>query len=355
MLRLIFILVIFFVSNIVFAQIGGRAVYSFLDLNYSARNAALGMNMIPVFDNDINNALANPSFINENSHKQLGFTATNYLSDISYGSAVYGHNFNSKFYSLAAIRYINYGDFIRSDEYGNKIGEFKAGEYALNMSVARKLTNHIRTGACLKFIYSTYDKYNSSALGLDYAISYINDKKLFTSTLIIRNLGLQLYSFTGNNPEPLPLDIQIGFSKKPEHMPLRFIVLAHHLNIPNFAYIDPDKKYNTDLNGNPVVVKVPLTEKIFRHFDVGGEFVLSENFNIRLGYSHQHRKELQLTTRPGLAGYSWGFGLKISKFQISYGNTIYHLAGGSNTFSIAVNLSDFTHKDKGIKVKEKDN
>jgi len=346
MLRFLTAIIFFIISLNANAQLGGKAVYSFLDLNYSARNAALGMNMIPVFDKDLNNALANPSFIREEMNNHLGFSATNYLSDIGYGSAVYARQINDKINALAGIRYISYGEFIRADEYGNKFGTFKAAEYAVNVSSSYKISDNWLTGASLKIIYASYEKYNSSALAIDYALSYVNIDKLFTSTFIIRNLGFQLFSFSRQNPEPLPLDIQIGLSKKPEHMPLRFIVLAHHLNVLNFAYLSPDKQNVTDLNGNPVVVKVPLTEKIFRHFDVGGEFILSENFNIRMGYSHQRRKELSLSTRPGLARYSWGFGLKISKFHISYGNSIYHLAGGSNTFSVTANLSEFTSRKK---------
>jgi len=346
MLRAGYILILFILSISVNAQIGGRAVYSFLDLNYSARNAALGMNMIPVFDKDIHNALANPSFISKELHNHLGFSVTNYMTDITYGSAVFSYHFKEKLNFLTGIRYLNYGEFIYSDVYGNKYGTFKAAEYALNIASSYAINDYWRTGASLNFIYSSYEKYNSSALALDYAISFVKPEKLFTSTLMIRNLGFQLFSFSRQNPEPLPLDVRIGLSKKPQHMPLRFIVVAHHLNIPNFAYLDPAKQKVTDLNGNPITVKVPFTEKLFRHFDVGGEFVLSDNFNIRLGYSHQRRKELSLTTRPGLAGYSWGFGLKISKFHISYGNCIYHLAGGSNTFSVTANLSEFTSKKK---------
>ena len=45
-----------------------------------------------------------------------------------------------------------------------------------------------------------------------------------------------------------------------------------------------------------------------------------------------------------MVGFSWGFGIKISKFHFSYGRATYHLAGGSNHFSLSTNLSDFYHK-----------
>lgn len=327
------------------AQLGGRAVYSFLDLNFSARSSALNMNAVPVYDKDIFNALANPSLLNADMNNHLGFTATNYLADISFGSAVYARTFKEKINTLAAVRYISFGKFILADEYGTRAGEFKAGDFAISFAASALLTEHISTGASLNFIYSSYESYNSSGLAIDYGLTYFNRPQMFTACLLIRNLGFQLFSYTRENPEPLPLDIQIGFSKKPAHMPLRFIVVAHHLNVPDFAYPDPSKKsYN--LNGEEILKKVPLSEKIFRHFDVAGELVLSENFNIRFGYSHQARKELSLFTRKALAGYSWGFGLMIRRIHISYGNTIYHLAGSSNTISLTTNLSELYRKRK---------
>jgi hypothetical protein len=39
-------------------------------------------------------------------------------------------------------------------------------------------------------------------------------------------------------------------------------------------------------------------------------------------------------------GFSWGFGLRISRFHINYGLARYHLAGSSNIISIALNLND---------------
>ena len=339
------LLLILFVTSTFYslAQIGGRYVYSFLDLNYSARNSALNMPAVPVYDKDIFNGLSNPSLINPKMNNFLGFTATNYLADVAYGSAVFSRTIREKYYGLAGVRYINFGKFTLADEYGNKNGEFHAGDFALNLAAATLLTEKLSTGASINFIYSSYESYRSSGLAIDYGLTYFDTSRSLTVGLLVRNLGFQLFSYTGENAEPLPLDVQIGFSKKPEHNPLRFIIVAHHLNIPDFAYPNPAKK-NYDLNGNVIASKVPLSEKIFRHFDVGGELVLSENFHIRFGYSHQARKELQVSTRPALAGYSWGFGLKISKFHISYGNTIYHLAGGSNTFSLTANLSEFTRK-----------
>ena len=41
-------------------------------------------------------------------------------------------------------------------------------------------------------------------------------------------------------------------------------------------------------------------------------------------------------------GFSWGFGIRISKFHLNYGRASYHLAGASNHFSITTDLSSFS-------------
>ncbi|MDQ3073756.1 MAG: hypothetical protein M3Q97_10895, partial [Bacteroidota bacterium] len=65
----------------------------------------------------------------------------------------------------------------------------------------------------------------------------------------------------------------------------------------------------------------------------------SQNFNLRIGYNHQRRKEMTIENNRGAVGYSFGVGLRVSKFHLSYGRSVYHLAAASNTFTITTDLS----------------
>jgi len=329
-----------------FGQLGGRYTYSFLDLPYSARAAALGMENVPVLDKDLSLAVGNPSFLNEKMHNFVNLSFSDYLTDITYGNASYARKFNHNITGMASLRYINYGTFARADEFGNKAGSFSAGEYALSVAASKTFKEHFYTGAAIKFVYSSFEKYSSTGIAFDYAFTYHQPDKNLTATFLISNLGVQLKPYSPGNREPLPLNIQVGFSKKPLHMPLRFIVVAHHLNKLNFAYLDPNKQTVINFGEDNQEAKVPFTEKFFRHFTFGGELVLSDNFHLRFGYDHQRRKEMQIPLKPGLVGFSLGFGLRISKFYLSYGNTIYHVAGTSNNFSISFNPGEFVKKEK---------
>ena len=345
--RLILIIATLSFSFQGFSQLGGQYTYTFLELPYSARCAALGNNMVPIYDKDLTLAINNPSLLNEDMHGKINLTYSNYLADVNFGNASFGHTFKNKITGLASLRYINYGDFIEADEFGNIIGQFSAGEYALNLAAAKAINANWTAGAGMKLIFSSFEQYHSSGMATDYAVSYHSDDKLFASSFLISNLGFQFKPYSPGNREPLPLNVQLGLSKKFEHMPLRFIMLAHHLNKFNFAYVDPNKQIIRSFDGTTQEEDTaPFSEIFFRHFVFAGEFVLSENLHVRIGYNHQRRKELQIANRPGMAGYSWGFGLRINKFYLSYGNTIYHLAGGSHMFSVTISPSEFLKKKK---------
>ncbi len=333
------------ISQSVFAQLGGRYTYAFLELPISARASALGHNMLPIYDKDLSLATTNPSLLNEEMSGRFNATFSNYLADVNFGNLAYAKSFENGIIGLASIRYINYGDFIEADEFGTILGQFSAGEYALNVAAGKAINDNWTAGVGLKLIYSTFEKYTSFGLASDYAMSYHSDDKLFASSLSISNLGFQFKPYSSRNQEPPPLNVQIGMSKKFEHMPLRFIMIAHHLNKLDFSYVDPNQQIIRSFDDTEEqTLTTSFSEKVFRHFVFAGEFVLSENFHVRLGYNHQRRSELKIADRPGMVGYSWGFGLKIKKFYLSYGNSIYHVAGGSHMFSVTISPSEFVKK-----------
>jgi hypothetical protein len=86
-----------------------------------------------------------------------------------------------------------------------------------------------------------------------------------------------------------------------------------------------------------------------RHLIFGGEFLLGkqENLHLRLGYNHQRRKELSVSSLRSFAGFSLGLGIRIKQFSIDYGFATYHIAGSTNHIGITTNLDRFG-KTEGI-------
>ena len=104
-----------------FAQVGGDNTYEFLNLTTSARISALGNVLVNSYDNDVNLAQQIPSLNHAGMNHQLALNFTNYYAGIKFGSLIYGIP-SSRFENISVgMKYLNYGDFTRADEFGNVI------------------------------------------------------------------------------------------------------------------------------------------------------------------------------------------------------------------------------------------
>lgn len=327
------------------AQIGGSSTYRFLNLPNSPRVAAMGGNFVAIADNDLSIGLNNPSLINSEMHNAVSLNFVDYFSDINYGFASYSRTYDKIGSFAASMQYINYGRFTYTDETGilpEDTGEFSAGEFALVMGWGRRLDSLFSIGANLKTIYSAFETYNSVGLGVDVSGTY-HARSGFTASLIARNIGRQLTTYTSGNTEALPFEIQLGISKRLQHLPFRYSVLLTNLQKWDLTYFDPAEDIVDPFTGE-VKTKSKAGEfadKAMRHVVIGGEFIPTKNFSFRLGYNYQRRQEMKIESKRSTVGFSWGFGLKVSKFNFSYARSAYHLAGSPNFLSIAFNLSDF--------------
>ncbi len=338
------ILLILIIGSVVFAQTGGDNTYEFLTLPNSSRLAALGGNNVSHYDNDVNFILNNPGLLRNEMNNKVSLNYINYLSDINFGYVSYVKHIEDIGTFAGGIQYINYGKFIHTDETGQILGDFVPSEYSFNIAYSNALTDKIHYGANLKTIYSSFYSYFSSGLALDVGVSYIDTAKLFSAGLVVKNMGIQLKPYTVGNREPLPFDVQIGATKKLKHAPFRFSITAQDLLNWNLSYTSTfDNIYQLDSvdQGNFFNKIGNVGDEFIRHFILGVEIVPHPNFYIALGYNYRRRTELAIHTKPKLVGMSIGFGLHLSKFNISYGIASYHLAGSSNHFTLGINLDAF--------------
>ncbi|MDP2424620.1 MAG: type IX secretion system protein PorQ [Bacteroidales bacterium] len=323
------------------AQIGGNGAYKFLTLPASARIAAMGGNFLAASDHDINLALANPSLITPQMHNNLALNFVDYFSDINYGFVSYGRSFDKLGSFVGSVQYIDYGRFTYADDIGEASGNFNAGETALVMGWGRNLDSTFSIGANLKTIFSALETYNSFGLAVDVAGSY-HTSDGFTASFIAKNIGRQLTTYTPGNPEPLPFELQLGISKKLQHMPFRYSILLTNLQKWDLTYNDPSKIKVDPFTGIPVKEDKfsELLDKTMRHVVIGGEFVPTKSLSIRFGYNYRLRQEMKVDSKVSTVGFSWGIGIRVSKFQFNYARRAYHLEGSPNFISVATNLSD---------------
>lgn len=338
------LLSLLFISDL-HAQIGGDGVYRFLNMPSSARAAAMGGNFLAVKDGDITQALFNPSVISPEMDNNLALSFVDYFTDINYGHASYAKSFNEIGTYTATMQYLNYGEFTYADETGQTYGTFTANDLALSLGWGRQLDSLFSIGANFKMIYSGLEDYQSFGVAVDIAGSYHNPKKQFTASLVARNIGSQLKPYRSGNYERLPFEINLGISQKLKHLPFRYSILFTNLQKWDLTYGDPN---DPDQQIDPITGEVnekdgfsEFADKAMRHVVIGGEFIPSRFFSIRLGYNYQRRQEMGVYSKMGMVGFSWGLAVKVSKFQIEYSRATYHLNGSPNYITIRTNLSEF--------------
>ncbi len=341
MLAVLIVLILLNIQG--FSQSQSGRVYEFMNLPSTARITSLGGYAVPDFDNDLGMALYYPSMLNAQMPRQLSLNFVDYFGDITYGTAAMNYSFERAGNFSFAIQYISYGDFTEADEFGNRLGQFSAGEYAIGIGWGRQLSEQWSIGSNLKTIFSSLEQYSSMGVAADVAVSYFNEDRLIASSLVFRNIGRQIthYDQTGN--EPLPFDIVFGLSKKLLNAPLRFSFVAH--NLQNF-----DLTYDDQLASGQTIIGMEnqrstsqerfseFSDKLLRHAVFGIEFLPTENFVAGIGYNYRRRQEMKVDTRLSTVGLSWGIGVRVSHFMFHYGRSNYHLAGAPNHFSVTTNL-----------------
>jgi hypothetical protein len=314
-----------------FAQ-AGTGVYQFLDLPVSSRLAALGGINVSLCDNDINFAFQNPALLTKETSNMIGLNMANYLADIKFGSAMYSRNIGNKNYLALGMEYVDYGTFKETSELNEILGEFTAKDMVLNIIYARPITDKITVGGTLKPIYSAYERYSSFGIALDAGVSYNDPIHFFSAGLVLKNMGTQFKGYYsddyGQHFEALPFNIELGASKKLSHAPFRFSVNLHNLQHWDLSYITDSKD-------------IKFIDMAFRHTILGLEFLPGKSFYLAASYNHRRHQELKMDGFKSMAGFSFGGGVKLSKFQVGFGMSQFQVGNYAYLFSISTSLNEF--------------
>ncbi len=319
------------------AQVGGEEVYQFLNLSTSARQIALGGEVLTIL-NDVNQPIWNPAVINEDIDNKLSANYTSYLAGINIGSLSYAKTISRRFGTVhGSIKYLDYGTLIGADEQGNETGNFNASDIAVSIGYAINLPwTNFYFGSNVRIINSNIANFSSTGVSTDLAVLYNNPYQPYTVTLVARNIGTQIQTFNGKQ-ERLPFRLAIGASYKLEHVPLKWYVTIDNLQQWDLSVPNPSEQ-TTDLEGNVTQEKVGFIGNTLRHFVVGAELFPESAINLRLGYNFRRAAELKLQNARTFSGISFGFGLKMNKFKLNYAYSKFHSAANSSTFSLLIDL-----------------
>ena len=321
------------------AQVGGEKIFQFLNVSTSARQIALGGEVLTLLD-DVNQPIWNPATISNELDRQLSVNYSSYLAGINIGSISYATEISRRFGTLHAnIKYLDYGTIIGADEEGNETGNFSANDIAISLGYGYNFPNtNFHFGVNLKFINSNISSFSSTGIATDLALLYHSPFKPFSITLVARNLGTQISSFNGT-VEKLPLEIALGGSYKLEHVPLKLYGTLDNLQQWDISVANPSDQ-TTDLEGNVTEEEVGFIGNTFRHFVIGAELFPESLINVRLGYNFRRAAELQLQNARSFSGLSFGFGIKMNRFKFNYAHSKFHSASNVSTFSLEIDLDN---------------
>jgi hypothetical protein len=321
---------------------GGEHAMEFLRLPNSPHISALGGLNVSSTTDDIAFALQNPALMRPALHNQLGLNYNAYYAGISIMNLQYGYNVEKLKTAFAlGVQYLNYGTFTQTDDIGNQYGDVHANDYALSLAASRSYGEHWRYGATLKWAHSMlYDK-RASAVLADVGVNFFDKNSLVDVGIVAKNMGFMLKTYNKGNNEPLPFDLQIGVSKQFKHLPLRFYVTLHHLYEWDIRYDNPADVQTNILAGNDTTTKKKsyFADKLFRHFVFGADFTLGKRIVLTAAYNQLHRAELAIKEHTAMAGFSFGVGINLNKFQVHYSRAYYSSAGAYNEFGLNLALN----------------
>lgn len=334
---LLFILLAFVCVDGV-AQIGGKYVYSFLNLAHGPRQSALGGKVITLYDYDPTAAILNPASINPEMHNQVSLNYTSYIADVNYGTVAYAMQIGESDHVIhAGVNYINFGSFDGYDANGNFTDTFSGGDVAVSFGYAYAIPNlPIHIGANAKFISSKLEQYSSFGLAMDLGAMYVAPESGWRISLAARNIGTQITAYH-ETYESLPFELLLGISNQLENLPLRYHITLDNMQQWKIGFANPNRT-EVGLDGSEKEESVTFIDHALRHLIIGVELFPESIINLRLGYNFRRGEELRIEEQRAFAGLNAGFSIKLNSFRVSYAYAKYSAAASSNYFGLTIDL-----------------
>ena len=292
-----------------------QTVYNFLRLPVSAHVAALGGDNITLAEDDATLIFHNPALITGVTDRTLNLNLMTYMQGSTTASASFIRAIGERGTWGVTGQYMGYGTMKETTATGQQTGEFSAKDIALGGSFAYTLSDQFSGGITAKFLASYIGQYHSLGAAVDLGINYYNSDSELSVSAVARNLGGQLSAYE-DDFERMPLDLQIGFTKRLLRSPLRLSATLVRLN---------DWEYG-----------------IGKHLVIGADLILAPQFYIAAGYNALRASEMKISENDGEsahgAGLSIGGGLQLQRLKMNVAYAKYHVSASSLLFNISYAL-----------------
>ncbi len=315
MKKAVFPLLLTFFAAVGYAQ-ESQTAYNFLRLPVSAHAAALGGDNITIIEDDPSLMFSNPALLSSVSDKSINLNFMTYMAGATTASASYNRIIKQKATVAVMAQYMDYGKMKEMDANNVQTGEFSAKDIAVSGVFSYMLSDKITGGITAKVINSYIGDYSSWAVGVDLGLNYYDPEREWSVSVVAKNLGGQLKAYD-DEYEKMPLDVQLGVSKRFNALPFRLSATLVDLNHWGYSFLN--------------------------HVVVGADILFSQQIYAAVGYNFRRADEM--TTLKGtdeesshMAGLSFGAGLQLERFklQLAYGK--YHVSSNSLLVNVSYSL-----------------
>ena len=284
-----------------------QTAFNFLRLPTSAHAAALGGENVTLTDDDASMVFHNPALVNFVSDRTLGLNMMTYMQGSITGSASYAQAVGDRGTWGVQGRFINYGEMKQMTISGEQTGTFHANDFALGGTFAYGLSERISGGVTAKIVASYIGQYNAMGAAVDLGLNYFNEESNWSIGAVARNLGGQLKAYE-DDFERMPLDVQLGVSKRLASSPLRFSATLVRLN---------DWEYG-----------------LGKHLVFGADLLLGDQFYVAAGYNALRASEMKISAGENDesshgAALSIGAGMILERLQLHVAYGKYHVSSTS--------------------------
>lgn len=289
-----------------------QEVYSFLRLPVSAHVAALGGENITLTDDDPTVIFHNPSLISNVSDKSINLNFMTYMEGAKTASASFVKGYKERATWGVAAQYMDYGSVKETTAENIQTGSFSVKDIAVAGSFAYLLSNRFSGGITARFVSSHIASYSSAAVAVDLGINYYDEEHQWSLSAVAKNLGGQISAYD-DDFERIPLDLQLGVSKRLIGSPLRLTATLSRLNNWDQGFI--------------------------KHVAIGADLLLGDKIYVAAGYNFRRSSEMKVSDGDGDsnhgAGFSIGAGLQLERFKLQAAYAKYHVSASS----ILINVS----------------
>lgn len=315
-MKRIFIVIatIFLHLNIIAQE--SQTSYNFLRLPVSAHAAALGGDNITLIEDDASLIFSNPALLSSVSDKTIALNYMNYMKGVNTASASFNRVVGDKAAWAVSGQFLDYGKIKEVDAENRLTGDFAARDIAIAGYFSYMLGKNVAGGIAAKVISSTIGNYNSWAMGVDLGINYYHPETEWSLSFVAKNLGGQLKAFD-DEFERMPIDFQVGVSKRFVNAPFRVSATLVDLGHWNYSFIN--------------------------HLTAGVDLLLGDQFWIGAGYNFRKSSEMEIENSAGEvgshgAGLSFGAGVQMERFKINASYGKYHVSSSAILVNAAFNL-----------------